>query len=55
MGHFVNIVQFLRFVHVLFMLKNGGGGHKVVGTCQFQDEDTMDEKVDALIRELVAG
>ena len=37
------------------MLKNGGGGHKVVGTCQFQDEATMDEKVDALIMELVAG
>lgn len=34
------------------MLKYGGGGHKVVGTCQFADED-MAEKVPALLKELV--
>lgn len=34
------------------MLKYGGGGHKAVGTCQFAD-DGMDEKVNALLAELV--
>ncbi|MCI8308412.1 MAG: exopolyphosphatase [Lachnospiraceae bacterium] len=34
------------------MLKYGGGGHKAVGTCQFNDE-TMDEKVPELLKELV--
>ncbi len=36
------------------MLKNGGGGHKMVGTCQF-DDDVMDVKVKALLEELVNG
>lgn len=35
------------------MLKYGGGGHKAVGTCQFDDE-TMDVKIQALINDLVA-
>lgn len=34
------------------MLKYGGGGHKAVGTCQFNDE-TMDEMVPKLLEELV--
>jgi len=34
------------------MLKNGGGGHHVVGTCQFTDEE-MGEKVPALLDEIV--
>lgn len=34
------------------MLKYGGGGHKVVGTCQFNDEQ-MDEKLEELIAEIV--
>ncbi len=34
------------------MLKYGGGGHRVVGTCQFSDED-MKEKVPALLDEIV--
>ena len=34
------------------MLKYGGGGHKAVGTCQFED-DVMDEKIAALIEDLV--
>ncbi|MBE6842422.1 MAG: exopolyphosphatase [Oscillospiraceae bacterium] len=34
------------------MLKYGGGGHRVVGTCQFQDE-VMNEKVPALLDEIV--
>lgn len=33
------------------MLKYGGGGHHVVGTCQFSDED-MADKVPALLNEL---
>lgn len=33
------------------MLKYGGGGHKVVGTCQFPDE-TMDEMIPKLLEEL---
>lgn len=33
------------------MLKYGGGGHRVVGTCQFHDE-TMDEKLGALLAEI---
>lgn len=33
------------------MLKYGGGGHKVVGTCQFEDEQ-MEEKLTALISEM---
>ncbi len=36
------------------MLKYGGGGHKVVGTCQFSDE-AMAEQVPALLKELVNG
>lgn len=35
------------------MLKYGGGGHKAVGTCQFDDE-TMDVRIQALINDLVA-
>lgn len=35
------------------MLKYGGGGHKAVGTCQFDDE-TMDVKIQALLNDLVA-
>lgn len=35
------------------MLKYGGGGHKVVGTCQF-DNETMDERIKQLVDELVA-
>jgi oligoribonuclease NrnB/cAMP/cGMP phosphodiesterase (DHH superfamily) len=34
------------------MLKYGGGGHPMVGTCQFKDEDIA-EKLPALIDELV--
>lgn len=34
------------------MLKYGGGGHHVVGTCQFPDEE-MAEKVPALLDEIV--
>ena len=34
------------------MLKNGGGGHKAVGTCQFAD-DVMDEKIEELIKDIV--
>lgn len=34
------------------MLKYGGGGHKVVGTCQFSDE-TMDQKLPELLEEIV--
>ena len=34
------------------MLKYGGGGHRVVGTCQFQD-DEMAEKVPALLDDIV--
>jgi nanoRNase/pAp phosphatase (c-di-AMP/oligoRNAs hydrolase) len=34
------------------MLKYGGGGHRVVGTCQFPDE-LMNEKVPALLDEIV--
>lgn len=34
------------------MLKYGGGGHKVVGTCQFNDED-MQTKVPTLLKELI--
>lgn len=33
------------------MLKYGGGGHHVVGTCQFHDEE-MDEKLTALLNEM---
>ena len=33
------------------MLKYGGGGHHVVGTCQFADE-VMDEKLQALLDEM---
>ena len=33
------------------MLKYGGGGHPMVGTCQFPDE-VMDEKVAALLNEI---
>ncbi len=36
------------------MLKYGGGGHKMVGTCQFTNEE-MDAKVKSLIEELVNG
>ncbi len=36
------------------MLKYGGGGHKMVGTCQFDDE-TMDAKIESLLEEIVAG
>ena len=35
------------------MLKYGGGGHPMVGTCQFSDEE-MAEKVPQLLQELVA-
>ncbi len=35
------------------MLKYGGGGHKAVGTCQFPNE-TMDERLDSLIKEMIA-
>ncbi len=34
------------------MLKYGGGGHHVVGTCQFED-DVMEEKLTALLDEMV--
>ncbi len=34
------------------MLKYGGGGHKAVGTCQFDDE-VMEEKITSLLGELV--
>ena len=34
------------------MLKYGGGGHRVVGTCQFGD-DEMDEKIPQLINDIV--
>lgn len=34
------------------MLKYGGGGHHVVGTCQF-DDDVMEEKLTALLDEMV--
>ena len=36
------------------MLKYGGGGHKMVGTCQFSDE-TMETQLPKLIAELVNG
>ncbi|MDO5112142.1 MAG: exopolyphosphatase [Clostridia bacterium] len=36
------------------MLKYGGGGHRMVGTCQFSDE-TMDAQLPKLIAELVEG
>ncbi len=36
------------------MLKYGGGGHKMVGTCQFSSE-TMDEQLPKLLEELVNG
>lgn len=35
------------------MLRYGGGGHHVVGTCQFSD-DEMDEKLKELLDEIVA-
>lgn len=35
------------------MLIYGGGGHRVVGTCQFSNED-MDTKLQALIQEIIA-
>lgn len=35
------------------MLKYGGGGHKAVGTCQFNDEE-MDKKVKELLEELIS-
>ncbi|MFI3253325.1 MAG: exopolyphosphatase [Eubacteriales bacterium] len=34
------------------MLKYGGGGHHVVGTCQFED-DVMEEKLGSLLDEMV--
>ena len=34
------------------MLKYGGGGHKVVGTCQFKTEE-MDEKLELLIKDIL--
>ena len=34
------------------MLKYGGGGHKAVGTCQFNDEE-MDAKIESLINDFV--
>lgn len=34
------------------MLKYGGGGHKVVGTCQFPD-DSMNEKINSLLNEII--
>lgn len=34
------------------MLKYGGGGHKVVGTCQFSD-DTMNQNIDLLLNEII--
>lgn len=34
------------------MLKYGGGGHKVVGTCQFPD-DTMNQNIDLLLNEII--
>lgn len=34
------------------MLKYGGGGHRVVGTCQFSNEE-MDGKLSSLIQEIV--
>ncbi len=36
------------------MLKYGGGGHKVVGTCQFSDEN-MEDELPKLLKELVEG
>lgn len=33
------------------MLKYGGGGHRVVGTCQFSD-DTMEEKLEQLLSDM---
>ena len=36
------------------MLKYGGGGHKAVGTCQF-DSDDMEEKIKSLLADLQAG
>ena len=36
------------------MLKYGGGGHKAVGTCQFS-QDTMDERIPLLLKDLIAG
>lgn len=36
------------------MLKYGGGGHKAVGTCQFNEEN-MEEKVPVLLAELING
>ncbi len=34
------------------MLKYGGGGHKAVGTCQFEDE-VMDEQIKKLLNDIV--
>jgi nanoRNase/pAp phosphatase (c-di-AMP/oligoRNAs hydrolase) len=34
------------------MLKYGGGGHMMVGTCQFSDEN-VDEQLPKLLDELV--
>lgn len=34
------------------MLKYGGGGHKVVGTCQFPD-DNMNEKINSLLNDII--
>ncbi len=34
------------------MLKYGGGGHKAVGTCQFED-DVMDDQIANLLKDLV--
>jgi nanoRNase/pAp phosphatase (c-di-AMP/oligoRNAs hydrolase) len=36
------------------MLKYGGGGHRMVGTCQFSDED-VNERLPLLLNELVNG
>jgi len=36
------------------MLKYGGGGHKAVGTCQFDDE-SMDVKIQSLLNDLTSG
>lgn len=50
-GH--SIINRTSIVNVgSLMLKYGGGGHRVVGTCQFSDE-TMDENVPLLINEIV--
>ncbi len=36
------------------LLKYGGGGHKAVGTCQFNNE-TMNEKIPQLLHDLING